>query len=258
MTEERTKPHLISHSLLQRELAIGIEGFPAQIYFSTSDLGNVSRRWEQKEGQGLANLQILYQVVAFTPSKRVHMSLQHEDKIGMVGTESPDIVEGGALITSDRGVALSLFPADCFPVIIADTSRSVLALLHAGWKGTDLQLAKKVVVQITSKIRTEPQSLMAVIGPGIRSCCYYSKGRISYLRQKSRWEPYLPDFSRIDLAGYIHDQLVEGGILTENIFDVALCTRCAQNEQGNPLFFSNIRAGDTGEVEGRFATVTSL
>ncbi len=186
------------------------------------------------------------------------MAPQQVDKIEVVGAESPDLVEGDAFITTDREVALSLFPGDCFPVIITDTNRGILALLHAGWRGTNLQLAKKVVVKILSETRIDSQNLMAVIGPGIRSCCYYSKGRISYLRQESRWEPYLPGFSRIDLAGYIHDQLVEGGISAENIFDVTLCTYCAQNEQGEPTLFSNIRVGDTGEVEGRFAAIAML
>ena len=41
-----------------------------------------------------------------------------------------------ALVTDEPGVTLVTYYADCTPLFFADTKRRVIALAHAGWRGT--------------------------------------------------------------------------------------------------------------------------
>src|SRR5690606_7392209 len=47
-----------------------------------------------------------------------------------------------------------------------------VALAHAGWKGTVLEIARKTVESMKSAYGTDPARLRGAIGPSIGSCCY--------------------------------------------------------------------------------------
>ena len=240
------------------QVAVRLEGFPTSIAFSTLKAGNVSIRWETVPGEAQKSLAQLLGILDFCLPKRVHMIPAHADEVVVVGGESPEDTNGDILITTERGVALSLFPGDCFPVVITDTCGTVLSLVHAGWRGTDLEVARLAVEFMATQMEVDPSNLVAAIGPGIRSCCYTAKTRIQHLQQNESWKPFLPDLSRIDLPGYLQYQLIIAGVHSDHVFDLGLCTYCATDRKGQPMFFSNIRAGDTGEVEGRFAAIAML
>ena len=40
------------------------------------------------------------------------------------------------LITREPGLALMMCFADCVPLIVVDTEQRIIALAHAGWRGT--------------------------------------------------------------------------------------------------------------------------
>src|ERR1700684_1445281 len=40
------------------------------------------------------------------------------------------------LLTTDAGIALSIFSADCVPVLLFDATAHAAAALHSGWRGT--------------------------------------------------------------------------------------------------------------------------
>ena len=80
--------------------------------------------------------------------------------------------EGDALVTSLRGVGIGIRTADCVPILITDHNKSVIAAVHAGWRGTYLEIALNTVKVIESEFGITPGDLSAVIGPSIKSCCY--------------------------------------------------------------------------------------
>ena len=73
--------------------------------------------------------------------------------------------EGDALVTSIRGLALSVVTADCVPVLLAADDR--VAAIHAGWRG----FVGGVVAAALGGF-AEPGGVVAWIGPAIGACCY--------------------------------------------------------------------------------------
>src|SRR5262245_63947226 len=81
-------------------------------------------------------------------------------------------VEGDAVVTGQRGIALGVQTSDCVPILIADTQGRVAAAVHAGWRGTASRIAEAAVMRLVQKFAVRPNDLVAAIGPHIGVCCY--------------------------------------------------------------------------------------
>lgn len=67
--------------------------------------------------------------------------------------------------TRDSGIACAVMVADCLPVILSDRAGSVIAAVHAGWRG----LAAGVLESAISSLAVAPQDVFAWLGPAIGS-----------------------------------------------------------------------------------------
>jgi YfiH family protein len=136
-----------------------------------------------------------------------------------------------AFITKEKGLALAVFIADCLPVFIFDKIKDIVAIVHAGWKGTKQSIVKKTIFMMHQAFESEPKDLVALLGPSIRRCCYEVGEEFKeYFKRglyKNRNKLYL------DTLEINYLQLKEAGILDNNIFDCGICT-CCQNDK----FFS--------------------
>lgn len=72
-----------------------------------------------------------------------------------------------ALVTSQPGVCIGVSTADCLPILLYDDTRSVVAAVHAGWRGTVQHILSLTLERIFSDYAVSPQSLHAVFGPAI-------------------------------------------------------------------------------------------
>lgn len=81
---------------------------------------------------------------------------------------NPSLFQNGDyLITNTPGIILSLQFADCVPIILFDPTLNIVALAHAGWKGTLSRISSKVVSKMISVFNSKPKDIIAVIGPSI-------------------------------------------------------------------------------------------
>jgi len=221
--------------------------------FSTRALGNMAYRWGPKDEVD-HNAKSFYKETGLDRERRVHMLPQHGNKVVLVDDNNAgQDIECDALVTVSRGLTLSLCPADCLPIIItgfvktcAETNERLclVALVHAGWKGT----RGKVVCKALERIRRNPilivrGTLTAYLGPGVGPCCYKPNALQKSLGVKS------------DLVRENAQQLADCGV--ETIIFSNCCTSCAQHENGDHLFFSHQRAKRTKEKEGRFIATVS-
>lgn len=93
----------------------------------------------------------------------------HSDHIAIVepGFDEIEISDTDALITKVRGLCICVQTADCVPVLLFDPQQRVVAAIHAGWRGTVRQLVSKTVQRMQERFQTQPENLLAGIGPSI-------------------------------------------------------------------------------------------
>lgn len=158
-----------------------------------------------------------------------------------------------ALITQEKGTALCLQVADCAPVLLCDPVREVVGAAHAGWRGCVQNISGKTIQRMTQEFGSNPQDVVAAIGPAIGPCCFeVGENVIKEVRQKgleglsgSHW----------DLWEANKAQLVDAGVPERNIEILRECTSCTKDNAGEWKYFSYRREG--GEA-GRMVAVISL
>ncbi len=80
--------------------------------------------------------------------------------------------QGDGMMTQRPGIPLSVRTADCLSVFIFDPKKIAIALVHAGWKGTQKKIVANAVRLMKRKWKTKAKDLKVAFGPSIRKCCY--------------------------------------------------------------------------------------
>lgn len=77
-----------------------------------------------------------------------------------------------ALYTRLTNVCIGVTTADCVPLILFDPKKKVIAVAHAGWKGTCERIAEKTILTLKEKFDCMPADIRVVIGPSISPNVY--------------------------------------------------------------------------------------
>jgi hypothetical protein len=164
--------------------------------------------------------------------------------------EGKAVLEGDGLITALPGVMLGVGTADCVPVLIADVGNKVVAAFHAGWRGTAQRIVEQGVNTMHLDYGSQPQDLVAAIGPSIGPCCY-SVGDEVRDQFKSNF-PYANELFRttnhpesptkkihLDLWKANQQQLLDAGLNKTQITVVGQCTACSRDAHAAMRYFSH-------------------
>ncbi|KKP35910.1 MAG: hypothetical protein UR26_C0002G0212 [candidate division TM6 bacterium GW2011_GWF2_32_72] len=84
----------------------------------------------------------------------------------------PFIAAGDYLTTNQKGLAIGVLTADCVPIILVDTKKSAVGIIHAGWRGAVANVIPECVLNMKINYGTNPIDLIAYIGPHACECCY--------------------------------------------------------------------------------------
>ncbi|MGI6686026.1 MAG: peptidoglycan editing factor PgeF [Bacillota bacterium] len=161
-----------------------------------------------------------------------------------------------ALITNLPGIILSSYYADCVPVFFLDPINKVIALAHAGWKGTVQNIAGLTIQKMTALFGTDPSNCLAAIGPSIGKCCFQVDQPVleEFARDIDQYERFCCSQGKgkwfLDLPGINEHLLVQHGLKHQNITQSGICTSC-QHE----IFYSYRK--DQGKT-GRQAALMML
>lgn len=162
----------------------------------------------------------------------------HGNQVVLANGKSAAAPGADAAITDGRHIALAVKTADCVPILLCDPQRPAIGIVHAGWRGTALNIAGATVAEMEKHFGTERENLLAAVGPAIRGCCYEVDDKVlSALtpwvdtRLKKKGEKFYIDLPRINLK-----QLIASGLKEENIAVINYCTACEA-----ALFFSHRR-----------------
>lgn len=193
-------------------------------------------------------------------ARQVHgttIQLVDEDDAGRGADSVETSIRGvDALFTGTRQLPVAVVAADCVPILVYDPFAGVVGAVHAGWRGTVDGIASEAVRQLTSSFSSRPRDLLVGLGPAICQSCYQVGPEVI---ERWRMNPCAgeADTVREDSSGYYFDlraanqvQLLDAGVLPENIEVSPLCTRCA-----NGAMFS--RRG-LGPKTGLFASIIML
>ena len=124
------------------------------------------------------NYNIICDVMGISVYDIVKSSQVHGNSIRVVTKEDcgklfcPDTPKADGLITNDKNVALIVYTADCVPVLLCDSTKSVVCAVHAGWRGTALNIVQEAVQKMVGIFKCSPTDIKAAIGPCISVCCY--------------------------------------------------------------------------------------
>lgn len=193
----------------------------------------------------------------------------HSDVVHVFSKAPASAPQGDAAISTQGGFLLGIQTADCVPILLADTRRRVVAAIHAGWRGTLARIVTKTLGRMRLEFGTDPEDLVAAVGPAIGPCCYevgpeVAQAFAGQFAHAADWFqgpferlatgeepnplPWLtmmppgheppPERVQLDLAAANRWQLVDAGINPRNIAVSSLCTGCRKD-----LFFSYRKEG---------------
>ncbi|MBW2296663.1 MAG: peptidoglycan editing factor PgeF [Deltaproteobacteria bacterium] len=154
---------------------------------------------------------------------------------------------GDAMITDSPGIGLAIQIADCQAVVLYDPEQAVVANIHAGWRGSIVNIIGKTVKAMTLEFGCDPANMLAGVGPSLGPCCAEF---VNYREEIPEifW-PYKVSQDHFDFWSISRDQLANAGVPDENIRIVGICTRC------HPDLFFSYRAE---RITGRFVVVAGL
>ena len=144
--------------------------------------------------------------------------------------------EADAMVTAGPGIHLGVLTADCVPILILAPKHKLVAAVHAGWRGTLLGVAEKMVRRFNDDYGVRADEIEAALGPSIGACCYEVKDDVTGpLREK--WGRIADENiqskdgkSFVDLR-QLNRGILEGADVPANqIFQVGPCTCCAPEE----------------------------
>ncbi|HTP11228.1 MAG TPA: peptidoglycan editing factor PgeF [Anaerolineae bacterium] len=159
-----------------------------------------------------------------------------------------------AIITRERGLALTMRFADCVPIVLFDPVQRAIGLAHAGWRGVAENVVAATVAALRDNFGSQPHDLWTGIGPCI-SVDRYRVGSEVIDRVTPACPPHTPIVQRqpdgslhLDLNAAVAAQLRACGV--ESIEDSAICTASNTAE-----WFSH--RAENGKT-GRFGVVIGL
>lgn len=201
---------------------------------ATENVDENLRRIAEAVGATRENLFAAYQV--------------HGRTVTVVESDSEPRPKCDVLVTSSPSKTLMLRYADCTPVLLADTRRSAVGVVHAGWRGSAVRAASAAVEAMAEAFGSRPGDLVAGIGPAIGPCCYVvGDDVVKAFADRSA----LFHECRLDLWEANRQALMAAGVPDENIEVAGICTQCNADD-----YFSHRANG--GQPAGRFAGVIRL
>ncbi|HEX6209147.1 MAG TPA: polyphenol oxidase family protein [Methylomirabilota bacterium] len=161
---------------------------------------------------------------------------------------------GDVLTTTERGVPVAIFTADCLAIVLWDSIAHVLTVAHVGWRGT-VRGATGVAVRAAVEAGARAGHLHAAIGPSIGPCCYEVDepvlrefGQAFGRRARAWFRPARDGHAMLDLWAANEALLAQAGVEAAQVENPRLCTAC------HPELLYSYRKGN----RGRLVTVAAL
>lgn len=118
------------------------------------------------------NREILCKSLELKYENLLTLPLEHGDKVLIVDDNLKGLIKCDAAITRYKDVPLLVTAADCVPIILYCEDKSILGVVHAGWKSTAKNIVEKTVISMIENFMVRPSQIIAAIGPAIGQANY--------------------------------------------------------------------------------------
>lgn len=156
-----------------------------------------------------------------------------------------DLAHGDAVLSDLPGRHVTVTFADCVPLLFADRRLGVIGAAHAGWRGTALGIAAVTVRTMRDAFGSQPEDIVAGIGPSIGPCCFEVGDEVPSTFAAQGWpavQGRAGNKTHLDLWATNRRQLIESGLRRQNVEVAGICTSCSTAH-----FYSHrAEAGRTG------------
>lgn len=149
-----------------------------------------------------------------------------------------------ALVTKLPGIAIGVNTADCVPIVLADEQAGVIAVAHAGWRGTVGRITGKVVEEM-GRQGASTDRILVTMGPSICQDCFEVGDEVVDAFEQAHFDVGAivkrnptTGKAHIDLRAANREALIATGIPAANIVTSQHCSRCEHDR-----FFSARRLG---------------
>jgi purine-nucleoside/S-methyl-5'-thioadenosine phosphorylase / adenosine deaminase len=167
----------------------------------------------------------------------ITMKQVHGDHI--VEVKSTKIKEAGecdGMVTREKDAYLGVLTADCVPILFVAPEEKIAAAVHAGWRGTLMGLAAKMVRLLGEQCGVAAERVETALGPAIDVCCYEVKEDVSrpLIEKWGRMAESAVEFREgkifLDLRRLNRAIIEQAGVPTTKIFSIGPCTSCTPDE----------------------------
>lgn len=127
------------------------------------------------------------------------------------------------LITSDRGVGVMVWSADCVPVLMA--GGNVVAAVHAGWRGAAADIVGAAMNRFRVEYGIPADQVSAWLGPAISGPAYMVGSEVvDALAEVESTDLSWLAGDRVDLRVFLSIRLTSLGLRSEGVSMIGPCT----------------------------------
>lgn len=225
---------------------------------SPLDSFNLGRHWttDESRADAMQNRRILCDVLAIDANKLSVPGQQHTSNIQVLddapAQPGPHHYPGiDAIATSKSQNPILLHFADCVPIMLVDSKKEKICVIHAGWRGTAGSIVSKSVKLMVEQLDCRPSDIKAAVGPAIGSCCYETGADVveqlnSTVQNHDSLTRFIDERPFPDLKAYNAMQLLDAGV--EDIDVSNWCTACHPE-----IFYSHRQSGGSTGRQGALA-----
>lgn len=166
-------------------------------------------------------------------------------------TADVEVDDCDGFITNQANIALMIQQADCQAVLFFDPVKKVIGAVHSGWRGSVQNIIGEALTIMQDDFGSIASDMYALISPSLGPCCAEFVNHTEELPDE--FKQFMVDNNHFDFWQISKKQLVDGGVLLENIQSIDVCTSCDER------FFSYRRACRQGDgVTGRQCSLIML
>lgn len=165
----------------------------------------------------------------------------HTNNVVVINEDNLDneLQDVDGVITKLKGIALTIATADCQSIILYDKKNEVIGNIHSGWKGTLNKILSNGINLMIKEFSSNVEDIIVCIGPSIMGCCFEVDKDVVDMFNNN-----FTDIEKFIRLGEIKDgiqkyyidtveinkrELINLGILEENIYLSNVCTKCSSD-----------------------------